>query len=126
MARLGKVQLQIMKILWDIGPCTARDITDSLNNTAKIAHSTVQTLLRKLEVKKVVAHEIRERTFYFKSLIEPEGVRKPATRELIDRMFEGSAGRLVSYLLKNERISGEELQNIQALIEQTNASKKGK
>ena len=126
MAKLGKVQLLIMKVLWESGPCTAREITDALNKIMEIAHSTVQTLLRKLEVKEVVAHELRDRTFYFRSLIEPEGVRKPATRELIDRMFEGSAGRLVSYLLRNESISGEELKNIQQLIDKTGTTKQNK
>jgi predicted transcriptional regulator len=52
--RLGKVQLQIMQILWQRGQATAKEITDELNRHKPTAHSTVQTLLRKLEDKGAV------------------------------------------------------------------------
>ena len=55
--------------------------------------------------------------------MEPEEVRAPATREFIARLFDGSASSLISYLLKNERISRKELEQIHTLIEQ--AKKKG-
>ena len=47
--KLGQVQLQIMQVLWERGQATARQITDALNRTQPIAHSTLQTLLRKLK-----------------------------------------------------------------------------
>jgi BlaI family transcriptional regulator, penicillinase repressor len=56
--RFGKMQLKIMQVLWALGRATARDITGALNRTESVAHSTVQTLLRKLEVKGAVAHEV--------------------------------------------------------------------
>jgi BlaI family penicillinase repressor len=58
--RLGKVQLEIMQVLWERGEATAREITDTLCLSTPIAHSTVQTLLRKLELKGAVSHENRE------------------------------------------------------------------
>ena len=59
--RLGRVQLKIMQVLWEKGRANAREITEALNREAPIAHSTVQTLLRKLEAKGSVAHEAVER-----------------------------------------------------------------
>ena len=55
--RLGRVQLLIMQVLWDKGRATARQITDAINASEPIAHSTVQTLLRGLEEKGSIAHE---------------------------------------------------------------------
>jgi len=49
--RFGAVQLQIMQVIWDKGRVNAREITDTLNMVKPIAHSTVQTLLRKLSRK---------------------------------------------------------------------------
>ena len=49
--QLGRVQLLIMQVLWDMGQATAREITDAINRIEPIAHSTVQTLLRGLEEK---------------------------------------------------------------------------
>lgn len=117
-AQLGRVQLQIMQVLWARGRATAREITDALNESDGIAHSTVQTLLRKLEAKGTVAHEVEDRTFIYHPLVEERNVTRKATRDLIDRVFGGSVGGLIAHLLKNERISKSELDRIRRLIEE--------
>ena len=122
--RLGKVQLHIMQLLWERGALTAREITLALSESKPIARSTVQTLLRKLERKGAVGHSVRGHTFYFHALVERDLVRVPAIKGFIDRMFEGSASSLISYLLKNERISGEELYQIRGLIHEAREEKK--
>jgi len=116
-AQLGRVQLQIMQVLWSRGRATAREITDELNQSGEIAHSTVQTLLRQLESKQVVGHDVEERTFVFYPLIEESQITRHATRELIDAVFGGSAAGLVTYLLKNEKIPKSELRALRKLIE---------
>ena len=116
--QLGRVQLQIMQVLWDRGRANAREITDALNETGEIAHSTVQTLLRQLETKKAVGHETVERTFVFFPLIEENNVTRSATRELINGIFDGSAAGLVAYLLENERIPKSELKQLRKLIDE--------
>jgi len=117
--RFGRVQLRMMQVLWEKGRATAREITELLNRVEPIAHSTVQTLLRKLENKRAVTHDVENRTFVFRPLVKPEKVRRRATREFVDRVFAGSAGGLVSYLLKSERIPREELHRIRRLIEES-------
>ncbi len=114
--RLGKVQLRIMNVLWEQGQATAREITDLLNLTEPIAHSTVQTLLRGLMEKGAVTHETEGRTFVFKPTLAEDKVRKSATRDLLGRLFDGSVSDLVSHLLKNERVSKQELDAIRKLI----------
>jgi BlaI family transcriptional regulator, penicillinase repressor len=114
--QLGRVQLQIMQVLWDRCRASAREITDALNETEPIAHSTVQTLLRKLEAKGAVGHEVEDRTFVFFSLVKEENVKRKATRDLLERVFGGSASDLVAYLLKNEKLDRDELNAIRRLI----------
>src|SRR3989442_12573102 len=114
--RLGKVQLQIMEVLWLPGRATARQITDALPRSKPIAHSTVQTLLRKLEAKGAVAHEVEERTFIFRPLYEQSEVAESATRDLLTRVFSGSVYGLVAHLLQHETISGDELIRLRALV----------
>lgn len=116
--RMGKVQLQIMRVLWDKGRANAREITDVLNAQEPIAHSTVQTLLRKLEAKGAVGHEAVARTFVFFPLVAENNVRRGATQDLLQRVFGGSAGELMSYLLKHERVSQKELEQIRRLIDE--------
>ena len=113
---VGRVQLRIMKVLWDRKQATAREITDALNEDEPIAHSTVQTLLRKLEAKGVAAHKAEGRTFLFHATIKEQKVVRKATRDLLERVFGGNAAGLVAYLLKNERIEESELEEIRRLI----------
>jgi len=115
--RLGRVQTRIMKVLWQRGRATAKEITDALSRKKDIAHSTVQTLLRKLEAKGAVAHEVEDRTFVFYPCVTENAVTRSATRELMARMFDGSPSGLVAYLVKNEQISKKELDEIKSLIE---------
>lgn len=115
--RMGKVQLQIMQVLWERGEATAREITDTLNQTAPVAHSTTQTLLRKLEDKGAVAHESRDRVFVFRPLSRQSEVSASAARDLLTRVFGGSVYGLVSHLLKHEHVSDDELRRLRALID---------
>lgn len=115
--RFGRLQLKIMQVLWDKGRASARQITDELNRTERVAHSTVQTLLRKLEAKGAVDHDAEDRTFVFYPLVEADKVTSKATKEFVERVFGGSAGGLVAYLLKHERISQEEMDRIRETIE---------
>ena len=116
--RLGKVQLEIMRVLWRRGKATAREITDDLSAQTPIAHSTVQTLLRKLEAKGVVRHESEDRTFVLYPLHEENEVATSATRELLSRLFGGSVPELVAHLLTHERISRAEMERLRTMIEE--------
>jgi len=116
--QLGRVQLLIMQVLWNMGKATAREITDAINATEPIAHSTVQTLLRGLEEKGSIAHEADGRTFLFFPLVAEDKFKRTATRDLVERVFGGSAGMLVAHLIKNEKVSREEVDEIRKLINQ--------
>lgn len=122
--KLGRMQLRIVQVLWERGECSAREITEAMNETEAVAHSTVQTLLRTLEDKGAVGHSVEGRTFIFRPLVEEQGVQKSATRDVLDRVFDGSVKDLVSYLLKNERVSRGELDEIRSLIDEKRGSDK--
>lgn len=119
--QLGRMQLRIMQVLWDRGRATAREITDALNGamseTEAVAHSTVQTLLRQLEAKGAVGHEAEDRTFVFTARLKEDQVKLKAARDVLDRVFGGSVGGLVSYLLKSEELSRDELDELRRMID---------
>ncbi len=116
--QLGRMQFRIMQVLWDRGRASAREITEALNATEAVAHSTVQTLLRQLEAKGAVTHEAEDRTFVFTPLLKEEKVKRTAARELLDRVFGGNVGSLVAHLLKQERLTRDELDELHRLIDQ--------
>jgi BlaI family transcriptional regulator, penicillinase repressor len=115
--RLGRMQFRIMQVLWNLGRANAREITDALCTAAPVAHSTVQTLLRQLEAKGAVGHESNERTFVFFPRLMEDKVKRTATGDLLERVFGGNVGSLVAHLLKNERLSRKELDELKRLID---------
>src|SRR3984893_17063995 len=114
--QLGRMQFRIMQVLWDRGRASAREITDALNAEEPVAHSTVQTLLRQLEAKGALGHEATGRTFVFFPQLKEDKVKRTATRDLLERVFGGSVGSLVAHLLKTERLSKSELDELSRLI----------
>jgi BlaI family penicillinase repressor len=115
--RLGKVQLQIMQVLWEREKATARQITDALSQSAPIAHSTTQTLLRQLEAKGAITHDPTERIFVFRPISQQHEIGTTAAHDLLTRVFGGSVSGLVAHLLKHERISPEERARLRELID---------
>ncbi len=115
--QLGRVQLLIMQVLWDKQRATAREITDTINESEPIAHSTVQTLLRGLQEKGSVSHEAEGRTFIFFPLVEEENFKQSATSDLVERVFGGNAAKLVAHLLNDKSVSRQEINEIRKLID---------
>lgn len=114
--KLGNMQLKIMRFLWEKGSASAREITDELNKEKFTAHSTVQTLLRKLEQKGAIDHKTDDRTFIFYPLVKSEQLTQNALKDFLDRMFSGSPSVLVSYLINNEYISSDDVEDISKKI----------
>jgi BlaI family transcriptional regulator, penicillinase repressor len=118
--KLGKVQLQIMQVLWRERISTARQITDELSKSSPIARSTVQTLLRQMEAKRLIEHSVDEAgVFQFRPLVPQSDIAETAAGDLLDRMFQGSLYELVAHLLKPEKFSAEELRRLRDLIDET-------
>lgn len=113
---IGSVQLRIMRVLWDEGEVTARRITEVLNAEGTIAHSTVQTLLRQLERKRAICHELQDRTFVFRALVLESDVTGSAAQDLLSRLFQGSISGLVAHLLDSEDVSDEEMRRLRMLV----------
>jgi BlaI family penicillinase repressor len=116
--RLGLVQSQILNVLWEKGEATAKEIGEELSKHEDIAHSTVQTLLRQLEAKKAVAHRAEGRTFFFRPILQRDEIAHSPLDQIVDRFYGGSLVGFVSYFIKNEKISAEELQQLKALIDE--------
>jgi BlaI family transcriptional regulator, penicillinase repressor len=110
----GKVQMRMMRILWEQRRITARDLTDKLNLQQPIAHSTVQTLLRTLEDKGAVGHDSEGRTFYFFPLVDGDQAMMNSMKSFIENVFGGSPGDMVSYLVRKQYVTPQEIRNIAA------------
>ncbi len=116
--RLGRVELQIMNVVWEKGLATVHDVKDTLSRGRKPAYSTILTMMRKLEVKGYLEHDVDDRTYVYRPTISQKAVRCGILGDVLDRLFEGSASLLLNSLVEQDRISEKELGEIQKLIEE--------
>ena len=116
--KLGRVELQIMNVVWEKGQATVHDVKEALSQGRKPAYSTILTMMRKLEAKGYLEHDVDERTYVYRPKVSQKTVRHGILGDVLDRLFEGSASLLVNSLVEQNRISDKELGKIQTLIEE--------
>jgi predicted transcriptional regulator len=106
-------ELEILKVLWEEGPSSVRAVHRRLQEQEPdLAYNTVQTMLRIMEGKGLVGHDLDGRTFIYTARY----TRDESTVRFLDGVFDGAASELVQSLLRSERVSAEELDQMHALI----------
>jgi predicted transcriptional regulator len=114
--RLGKLQLAIMRVLWQRGEASVSDVHEDLEAERGLAPTTVATMLMKLERKGVVAHRTEGRRFIYRPLVAEEQVRRSMVDELTSQLFQGDVTALVNHLLSEHSIAARELTELRSLI----------
>ncbi len=109
-------ELRLLQILWRIGGGTIEDVVKASRENPPPNYKTVQTLLRIMERKGQVEHSQDGRAFMFRPLVGPGDLRRLSIRELATKYFTGSTTEVLVELLRDERISREELRELENLI----------
>lgn len=115
-AKLGDLQLRIMKILWLRSEATVTDVLGDLTGASELAYTTVATMLRKMEAKGLVTHRIEGRSFIYRARVKEEEVTRTMADHFVERLFEGSLTEVVSHLLSTREVSKDELETLERLI----------
>jgi len=110
-------ELSILRILWDRGPSTVRQVHERLANERTAAYTTALKLLQIMTEKGLVDRDERDRTHIYRARLSEETTQRQLVRDLLDRAFGGSAGKLVMQALAAKRASAEELSDIRKAID---------
>jgi predicted transcriptional regulator len=105
-------ELEILKVLWDLGEASVREVHERLAPHDEVHFNTVQTLLRIMEDKGLVRHRAQGRTFIY----APCHGRDQVTRRFLHKVFDGALNQLVLSLLQAEDSSAAELRELERLI----------
>ncbi|MES2790033.1 MAG: BlaI/MecI/CopY family transcriptional regulator [Planctomycetota bacterium] len=114
--QLATLQLAIMQVLWRLKEATVAEVRESLAGDRDLAHTTIATMLVKLERKGVVDHRAEGRAYIYRALIEPQQVKSTMVTDLVERLFGGNLTAMVTHLLDESDVSREELSRLKALI----------
>lgn len=111
-------ELNILRMLWQIGPATVRQISDKLNRTQKTGYTTVLKLLQIMAEKGLVERDDADRAHVYKAALTEDQTQKQLVSHLLERAFGGSAHRLVMHALSAKKATSQELAEIRRLLDQ--------
>ena len=109
-------ELEIMKIVWQLGTATVREVYEELLKSRKIAYTTVMTMMGILEQKGRLTKTPRDRAYVYSPTESQVQVVGSMVHEFVKRVFDGSAKPLLVHLARNKKISQKELDEISELL----------
>ena len=109
-------ELDLMTVLWERGPSTVAEVRDALEDD--LAYTTVLTLLRVLEEKGRVGHTEEGRAHRYHPLVERHAAGSSALRRLTRKLFRGSPELLLTQLVEDRGLTGDELRRMRQLLDE--------
>lgn len=123
---LGAGELEVLKALWDIGPATVRAVMNHLHAQGRRpAYTTVQTTLTRLEQKGFVRSDKSDFAFVYRAKVTRQSIMRSRLHELVDKLYDGAAGPLVLQLIRDERLTPDEISALHDLIDRLDAASPG-
>jgi BlaI family transcriptional regulator, penicillinase repressor len=107
---LTEREAQIMDVVWRLGEATADQVREALPGSPH--DSTVRTLMRVLETKGYLAHEIRGKAYVYRAIVGRRKAQRLALKSVLGRFFAGSAQDLVLRLIEDEHLSPGQLDEL--------------
>ena len=105
-----------MRVLWDLGEGNVTQVHQLLSKDKAHAYTTIATMLKKMEGRKLLNHRVEGRTFIYFPIVKESDVTRNMTDDLVDRLFKGSLSEMVSHLLQSREVSAKELKKLEELI----------
>jgi predicted transcriptional regulator len=120
---LGQQELQIMKVVWDRGRVTVRDVYETLLGRRQIAYTTVMTMMGILEQKGFLKKRAGDdRAFIYEPARSRKAVMKAMVNEFVERVFGGAANPLMVHLIEDHRLTEQELDELRKAIRRKGGS----
>ena len=114
---LSQSEWRVMECLWT-GPKTLMELVRLLKDSAGWAKSTVTTMVRRMEEKRLITYEVTGRTKVFRAALAREDAAAAETDSLLERAFHGSVGLLVSSLMERSSLSKADIDELYAILDQ--------
>ncbi len=123
--RLSEFELDVMTHFWRDGELSAPELHERIGNERGVAYSTVKTIVDRLEEKGAIERVANQgRTIFYAPIVKRERVRKPLVKAFLRRLFGDDLRPLFAQLLRDEKLSGEELEYLRKLVAVAERSKK--
>jgi predicted transcriptional regulator len=113
---LSALEHEVMQAIWASGPCTSERVHQSVSRLRDLKEVTIRTVLRRLEQKGYVLHDLEGRAYIYRAVEAPRSLAARAVRHILDRFCHGSVDELVSGLVEANVLSDAELAALETSI----------
>lgn len=111
-------ELEILSVLWQRGPSTVRDVHEALSATKPIGYTTVLKLMQIMFDKSLLNRDDSARAHVYEAKHPQERTQRQIVGDLLEKVFAGSATKLVMHALESKQASAEELAQIRDLLDE--------
>ncbi len=117
-AKPTDAELEILSVLWERGPCTVREVHEVLSKRKPTGYTTILKLMQIMNDKGLLNRDDSTRAHVYEAKQPQENMQRQIVGDLLDKVFAGSAMKLVMHAIENERTSAEELAQIRGLLDE--------
>jgi BlaI family transcriptional regulator, penicillinase repressor len=120
--QLTPLELEIMKVLWEAGPAPVQVVQGALEHSRPLAYTTVQTMLNVLWKKGKVKRALVDRAYHYRPAVTRQHAARSAVKDIVDRLFGGSAENLVMTLMDTRQLTPAALQRLTRIVDEKDGS----
>jgi len=110
-------ELEILRVLWERGPSTVREVYEALSPSKPIGYTTILKLLQIMTVKGTVRRNEDQRAHVYEACEPAEKTKRKLAADVLQRVFDGSASQLMLHALAGRRGSKQEIEELRQLLD---------
>jgi BlaI family penicillinase repressor len=114
--KLTAQQIEIMKVVWQLGDATVRDVYEALRVQRPIAYTTVMTTMKTMEARGHLKKRTEGRAHVYQAVEPQTRALRKIVKDFLDRVFNGSAEPLLAHLVQERRLSKKNLEAVTRMI----------
>ena len=114
---LTRQELQIMKVVWERGAATVKEVCDAMSQRKVTAYTTILTLMGILEEKGALVHTRSGRAYVYKPLLSRQQATRNQVHDVLTRFFDGSPEKFIENVIENEVKEPQQLGSVKNLLD---------
>ena len=108
---------EVIEVLWRQAPLSASEIFDALKDRTTWNNRTVRSFLDRLELKKAIAKDKKHGVNVYTPLLKREQCLRRESKSFMERFFSGNPVSMMAHFIEKEKLSGEQIEKLQKLLE---------
>jgi len=122
-SQLGETELEVMNHVWEMKRATVSDVLERILKERKVAYTTIMTVMKNLSEKGFLKIEKEGSAFVYLPVKKEEQVKQNLLSGLIEKVFKGSPSALLQTLVKNEKLTETEIEELKSIIKNLESNK---